>query len=194
METLSFIFFFDAAACMMLAAASALRARHAASLPIGACFLGLLCGLLGPLLRAAFVGQAPLILNSTLYPAAALAGAILGALLGRFVWTEGRFFFLLDAAGLQLMACSGILVAQWWPLSSLGALLLAIFSALAPSLLRDLALGDTSAITDEPAYVTAPLLACLLTSVCLSLQCAPLLALGIGCFSGFLARLIGIRQ
>ena len=100
----------------MLAAASALRARHASCPPVGAAVLGLLCGLIGPLLRAAFAGQpAVLVLDASLYPASALGGAICGAFLGRFSWTEGRFYSLLDAAGLQLLACSGVLVVQnWW--------------------------------------------------------------------------------
>lgn len=194
MDDLLFPAFFDAAACILLAAASALRARHASCTFFGSCILGFLCGLLGPLLRSALMGQAILVLNSPLYAATAFGGAALGAFLGRFFWTEGRFFPLLDAAGLQLLSCSGLLVTLYWPLSPFGALLLSVISALAPSLLRDVALGDTAAFVDESAYATAPLLGALLTSVLLSLALPPLAALAIGWTAGFLVRALVIWQ
>ncbi len=182
----------------MLAAASALHARHASCAPAGACALGVLCGLLGPLLRAVFAGQQPLpafILGEPYYPAAVFGGALLGAFLGRYRWTEGRLYPLLDAAGLQLLACSGVLVARYWPsLSSLGILLLSVVTAFVPGLLRDTALGDTAALADEPAYATAPLLGALLTIACLSFLLPPLAALAVGWGSGFFVRVLVIRQ
>ena len=190
-------FFFDAAGCAMLAAASALRARHASCPPVGAAALGVLCGLLGPLLRATLAGQpAVLVLDTSLYPASALGGGVFGAFLGRFLWTEGRFYALLDAAGLQLLACSGVLVVRNWllSLSPLGILLLAAVAAFAPGLLRDAALGDTAALADEPAYATAPLLGVLLTIGCLALRTPLLTALVAGWSVGVLARALVLRQ
>ena len=189
-------FVFDAAGCAMLAAASALRARHASCPPVGAVVLGVLCGLIGPLLRATLAGQpAVLVLDTSLYPASALGGGICGAVLGRFSWTEGRFYSLIDAAGLQLLACSGVLAVQnWLALSPLGMFLLAAVPAFAPGLLRDAALGDTAALTDEPAYATAPLLGVLLTIGCLALRMSPLTALAAGWGVGVFARALVIRQ
>lgn len=189
-------FFFDAAGCAMLAAASALRARHASCAPVGAVVLGVLCGLIGPLLRTTLAGQpAVLVLDASLYPASTLGGGVIGAFLGRFSWTEGRFFSLIEAAGLQLLACSGVLVVQHWlALSPLGIFLLSAVPAFAPGLLRDVALGDTAALADEPAYATAPLLGILLTIGCLALGQSPLTALAVGWSAGFLARALVIRQ
>ena len=180
----------------MLAAAPALRARPASCPPAGGAVLGGLCGLIGPLLRATLAGQpAVLVLNTSLYPASALGGGICGAFLGRFSWTEGRFYSLLDAAGLQLLACSGVLVVQnWSALSPLGIFLLAAVPAFAPGLLRDVALGDTAALADEPAYATAPLLGVLLAIGCLALGQSPLAALAVGWGAGVLARILVIRQ
>ncbi len=174
----------------MLAAASALRARHASCAPVGAAVLGVLCGLIGPLLRATLAGQpAVLVLDASLYPASALGGGVIGAFLGRFSWTEGRFFSLIEAAGLQLLACSGVLVVQHWlALSPLGIFLLSAVPAFVPGLLRDVALGDTAALADEPAYATAPLLGILLTIGCLALGQSPMTALAVGWSAGFLAR------
>ena len=180
----------------MLAAASALRARHASCAPVGAAVLGVLCGLIGPLLRTTLAGQpAVLVLDASLYPASALGGGVIGAFLGRFSWTEGRFFSLIEAAGLQLLACSGVLVVQHWlALSPLGIFLLSAVPVFAPGLLRDVALGDTAALADEPAYATAPLLGILLTIGCLALGQSPLTALAVGWSAGFLARTLVIRQ
>lgn len=180
----------------MLAAASALRARHASCPAAGAVVLGVLCGLIGPLLRTTFAGQpAVLVLDASLYPVSAFGGAVLGAFLGRFLWTEGRFYSLLDAAGLQLLACSGVFVVQnWLALSPLGIFLLAAVVAFAPGLLRDAALGDTAALADEPAYATAPLLGILLTVGCLALHTSSLAALAAGWGVGVLIRFLVIRQ
>lgn len=131
----------------------------------------------------------------TILSAAVFGGALLGAFLGRYRWTEGRLYPLLDAAGLQLLACSGVLVARYWPsLSSLGILLLSVVTAFVPGLLRDTALGDTAALADEPAYATAPLLGALLTIACLSFLLPPLAALAVGWGSGFFVRVLVIRQ
>lgn len=184
---------FDAAACALLAAASALHARHASSPCAGACALGFLCGLAGPLIRAVFMGQATLVLNTPLYSAVTFGGALAGAFLGRFFWTEGRFPPLLDAAGIQLMACAGVVIARCWPeLSFEGGLLVAVVPVFIPGLIRDTALGDTAAFADEPAYATAPLLGALLTAVCLSLGHPPAAAILIGWVVGFYVRALVI--
>ena len=180
---------FDAAACALLAAASALRARHASSPCAGACVLGFLCGVSAPLLRAVLMEQTSLVLDIPLYPAAALAGSLAGAFLGRFLWTEGQCFSLLDAAGMQLMACAGVLIARSWThLSFLGVLLIAVVTVFLPGLIRDTALGDTAALADEPAYATAPLLGALLTVACLFLQYPSAAAVIVGWSSGFSVR------
>lgn len=179
----------------MLAAASALRARHASCPPVGAGVLGVLCGLAAPLLRAALAGQpAFLVLDTPPYSAFICGGAALGAVLGRFGWTEGRFWSLLDAAGLQLLACSGVLVVQGLPLSPPGILLFAGVTAFAPGLIRDIAIGDTAALADEPAYAAAPLLGILLTLGCLLLFWPSLTALAAGWGVGFLARALVVLQ
>lgn len=149
----------DGIACALLAAAAACRARSLGSHFTGAIVLGCLCGLIGPLLREAFLhGQPETGRIASEMPGVALTGA-LAALAALWIFKSGRLFFWLDSAGIGMAAGVGT-ICSLPALGIVGAVTLGLINALAPGLVRDMALGDTAMLVDRSWYATAAALGC----------------------------------
>lgn len=150
------MFLLDGFACALLAAAAVCRARSFGAHITGALALGSFCGLLGPLLREAFLhGSQSTTAILSQFPADALLGAAGGLaaihILAKF---SRQTFFWLDAASIGLAASVGSLLAL--PEAGIvGALSLGLVNGLAPGLVRDVALGDTAMLIDQSWYATA---------------------------------------
>lgn len=146
---------FDGVACALLAAAAACRARGLGAHFTGAIVLGCLCGLIGPLLREAFLhGQDGARQIASSMPDDALIGAM-GAFLAIYLVQNTRFrlFFWLDAASIGLACAVGSIYAL--EIGMVGAICLGLINGLAPGLVRDIALGDTAMLVDKDWYATA---------------------------------------
>lgn len=154
----------DGAACALLAAAAAVRARVFGAHVTGALVLGCLCGLIGPLLREAFVhGAMGTARIARELPAEALAGAVCGLaalfMLRRMESLRGRLFGWLDSAGIGMGSSVGAILALP-ELGVAGALAIGLINGLAPGLIRDMALGDTAMLVEKSWYATAAALGC----------------------------------
>lgn len=152
----------DGAACALLGAAAAVRARNLGAHFTGAIVLGCLAGLIGPLLRETFlhgsIGSANVV---RALPDDALVGAVGGALALLILQKHtNRLFFWLDSASIGL-ACSVGAVFSLQELGLVGAVCLGLINGLAPGLLRDVALGDTAMLVDKDWYATTAALGCL---------------------------------
>lgn len=154
----------DGAACALLAAAATTRAKGFGAHGTGALVLGCLCGILGPLLREAFLHGAPAAgrIASEL-PAGALVGA-LGGLAGFYMFSRinslrGRLFGWLDGASMAAATSVGSIMSVT-ELGIVGALTLGLINGLAPGLVRDMALGDTAMLVEKSWYATAAALGC----------------------------------
>lgn len=157
------IFILDLAAGVLLAAAASCRSRACGNHVTGAAVLGCLAGLAAPLLRDCLLGLGALPLNRGEYLAAAVLGALAGALLGNLSGRAGRFFYWLDSLGLALAACVGTSRGLAFGLGLSGCLLLGVLAGLAGGLVRDMALGDVARAVEESLYATAAALGALLT-------------------------------
>lgn len=154
----------DGSACALLAAAAACRARGLGAHFTGAAVLGCLCGLIGPLLREAFLhGQTGSGRVASELPDEALVGA-LGAIAALYILGKlrQRMFFWLDSASIGLAGSVGTMFALP-ELGIVGAICLGMINALAPGLVRDMALGDTALLVDSDWYATAAALGCVAT-------------------------------
>ena len=153
----------DGVACALLAAAAACRARSLGAHFTGAIVLGCLCGILGPLLREAFLhGQAGTGPLAAQLPGDALLGA-LGALAATYILRKhgSRLFFWLDAASIGLASAVGAIYALQ-DLGIVGAVCLGLINGLAPGLVRDMALGDTAMLVESDWYATAAAMGCVI--------------------------------
>lgn len=157
------MFILDLAASALLAAAASCRGRVCGSHVTGAAVLGCLAGLAAPLLRDCLLGFGALPLNRGEYLAAAVLGALAGALIGNLSGRAWRFFYWLDSLGLALAACVGTSRGLAFGLGLSGCLLLGVLAGLAGGLLRDMALGDMARAVEESLYATAAALGALLT-------------------------------
>lgn len=151
----------DGSACALLAAAATCRARTAGAHFTGAIVLGCLCGLIGPLLREAFLhGQAGAGKIASELPAEALIGA-LAAIAALYILrnTRIRLFYWLDSASIGLASSVGAIYALP-ELGITGAICIGMINGLAPGLVRDISLGDTAMLVDKDWYATASALGC----------------------------------
>lgn len=156
--------FLDAIACFLLAAAATARAKNLGAHLTGALVLGCLCGLIGPLLREAFLHGAPASSWVAAHlPPWALAGSATGILalvaFGKWQW---RVFPVLDATSIALATCAGTICAMT-ELGLAGGLTLGLVNGLAPGLVRDMALGDTAMLVERDWYATAAALGSVVT-------------------------------
>ncbi len=154
----------DGCACALLAGAAACRGRNLGAHFTGAVVLGCLCGVIGPLLREAFLhGQAGTAPLASQLPGDALFGALAGiATLHILRNYGGRIFFWLDAASIGLASAAGAVQALA-DLGIVGAICLGLINGLAPGLVRDMALGDTAMLVENDWYATAAALGCVVT-------------------------------
>lgn len=151
----------DGTACALLAAASACRSRGLGAHFTGAVILGCLCGIIGPLLREAFLhGATASGRIADELPTEALLGS-LGAIAALYILRSlrGRLFFWLDSASIGLASSVGTIYALQ-DLGIVGAICLGMINGLAPGLVRDMALGDTAMLVDKGWYATAAALGC----------------------------------
>lgn len=153
MQDLS-LFIIDLAASFMLAAAASCRARSGGAHFSGAAVLACIAGLAAPLVRDGLLGYGVLVLNRGEYLAAAVSGALCGALFARsrFSW---QAFFWLDSLGLSLSAGLGSARGATLGLGATGSLVLGVVAALAGGLARDLCLGDVASPVEKDLYATA---------------------------------------
>lgn len=153
----------DGCACALLAAAAASRARILGAHFTGAAVLGCLCGILGPLLREAFLhGQAGTVPVAGQMPGDALLGTLAGiSALYMMRNYATKVFFWLDTASIGL-ACSVGAIYALQELGIAGALCLGLINGLAPGLVRDMALGDPAMLVERDWYATAAALGCVL--------------------------------
>lgn len=152
----------DGISCALLAAAATCRARGLGAHFTGAVVLGALCGLIGPLLREAFVhGQMGTARIMAEMPNEALVGA-LGVFVALYLvsQTRIRLFFWLDSASMGLAGSIGA-ISTLDELGIVGAIGLGLINGLAPGLVRDMALGDTAMLVDRDWYATAAALGCI---------------------------------
>lgn len=157
------MFILDLAASALLAAAASCRARACGNHLTGSAVLGCLVGLAAPLLRDSLLGFGSMALNRGEYLAAAVLGALTGALIAALFGRTWPFFYWLDSLGLALAACVGTSQGLAYGLGLSGCLLLGILTGLAGGLLRDMALGDVARAVEESLYATAAALGALLT-------------------------------
>lgn len=153
----------DGVAGALLAAAAACRARAFGAHFTGAAVLGCLCGIIGPLLREAFLhGQAGTGPLASQLPGDALLGA-LGGIAGLYILRRhgSRLFFWLDGASMGLASSVGAVYALQ-DLGIAGAICLGLINGLAPGLVRDMALGDTAMLVESDWYATAAALGCVI--------------------------------
>lgn len=125
--------------------------------------LGCLAGVAAPLLRDCLLGFGSLPLNRGEYLAAAVLGAVAGALIGGFSSRAWRVFYWLDSLGLALAACVGASRGLSFGLDLGGCLLLGVLTGLTGGLVRDMALGDVARAVEESLYATAAALGAMLT-------------------------------
>ncbi|MGE9986333.1 TRIC cation channel family protein [Desulfovibrio sp. SGI.169] len=160
----------EGAACVLLAASAALRARQNGGQIGGAVALGLFCGLCLPLMREASHLPGFFALVAGRHIPCALGGALAGGLLLSLPWC-GRhgdaLFFWLDSLSLGLAVCLQCAHLCWgasleWP----HALALGLVFGLVPGLVRDVAAGDAARLLEEDWYAMAAALAAML---CLAL-------------------------
>lgn len=182
----------DGTACALLAAAAACRARGMGAHFTGAIVLGCLCGLIGPLLREAFLhGAAASGKIASELPAEALVGA-LGAMAAFYFFGKFRLFFWLDTASIGMASSVGAVYALQ-ELGIVGGITLGMINGLAPGLVRDIALGDTAMLVERDWYATASALGCVAAiAVFIWLALGPIAALtphaeGAGAIAGFFA-------
>lgn len=160
----------EEAACVLLAASSALRARQNGGQVGGAVMLGLFCGLCLPLMREVSHLSGFFALVEARHIPCALGGALAGGLLlslpgcGRY---GHALFFWLDSLSLGLAVCLQCVHLRCgasldWPY----ALALGLIFGLVPGLVRDVAVGDTACLLEEDWYAMAAALAAML---CLAL-------------------------
>ncbi|MBD5608065.1 MAG: hypothetical protein HDQ93_04355 [Desulfovibrio sp.] len=151
----------DGVAAALLAATATARARNFGAHFTGAIVLGCVCGMVGGLAREIFLnGSAGARVALASLPQSALIGALGGAVAIRFLPSrKDAVFFWLDAASLGLAGALG--AALGLPgLGVVGAMALGLVSGLAPSLARDVSLGDTAMIVEKSWYATAVALGC----------------------------------
>lgn len=160
----------DALAASLLAAAAAVRAREQGAHMTGAAVLGCLCGLLGPLLREAFVhGPSGTAWVAESIPGAALAGSVTGCiLLVLLTQRRGRLFPWLDRCSIGLASCLGGIMALS-EMGLVGALAIGLINGLAPGLVRDIALGDVALLVESDWYATAAALGLIVSMAALTL-------------------------
>ena len=156
-----YFFLTDLAAGLALAAAASCRARANGAHFSGAAVLACVSGVAAPLARDSLLGCAALTLTRGEYLAAAVAGALLGALFARSRMNWKAVFWL-DAAGLALSAGVGAVKAAVFGLGMTGSLLLGVVAALTGGFVRDVALGDMARFVEEDMYATAAALGSLL--------------------------------
>lgn len=153
----------DGCACALLAAAASCRARSQGAHFTGAAVLGCLCGIMGPLLREAFLhGQPGTGVIASQMPGDALLGALAGIVALYLASRYGsKIFFWLDAASIGLASSIGAVLALQ-ELGIVGAICLGLINGLAPGLVRDMALGDVAMLVDSDWYATAAALGCVI--------------------------------
>lgn len=154
--------FLDGCACALLAGAGSCRARILGAHITGALVLGCLCGIVGAILREAFLhgagGTGPIVAQ---VPGDALAGS-LGGVAALYIYKDRgyKIFFWLDAASMGLASAVGAIYALP-ELGIVAALCLGLINGLAPGLIRDMALGDTAMMVENDWYATAAALGCI---------------------------------
>lgn len=159
----------EGAACALLAASAALRARRNGGQIGGAVMLGLFCGLCLPLMREVSHLPGFFGLVEGRHIPCALAGALAGGLLFSLPWC-GRhadvLFFWLDSLSLGLAACLQCAHLSRASLDWPYALALGLVFSFVPGLVRDVAAGDAACLLEEDWYAMAAALAAML---CLAL-------------------------
>ncbi|MDR1776242.1 MAG: TRIC cation channel family protein [Desulfovibrio sp.] len=156
------LFILDLAACALLAAAAACKARDYGVHVTGSMVLACLAGLSMPLLRDGLLGVVAFSLDRGAYPASAVSGGLVG-LVAAWAFRRGQSVFnRIDGLALALAAAVSAVKGQEAGLGPAGCLVLALASALAGGLIRDAALGDSARAVEEPLYVTAAVFGALL--------------------------------
>lgn len=148
----------EAAACTMLAAAAAFRARLAGSQPGGAVMLGLLCGLSFIVLRVGSLSSGTLDWMTSMHAPWLMAGAIAGSLfpmLSLISRHDEAVFFWLDSVSFGLTVCLQCVLLYYLGFGLASSLLLGLLLGLAPGILRDVAVGDMARMLDESWYAMA---------------------------------------
>lgn len=173
------LLYLDAAACILLAAAAAFRARLAGGHLAGAVLLGLLCGLCPLLLRMCLPAPPDQNWDWLLAHSApwALGGAVVGGLplqMAMLRQYEDNLYFWLDSLALALNTCLHVVLFCLLGWSPLCALVLAVLLGLAPGLIRDVTLGYVAALVEENWYGMAAVLGAMLTLLCVVLDAAGL--------------------
>jgi uncharacterized membrane protein YeiH len=153
----------DVTACAMLAAAAACRGRTYGNHVTGSMVLACLAGLSLPLLRENLLGQIACTLERGIYPVAAILGGGIGLTAASLSLRRPGCFYWLDSVGLALAATVSTAKVAEAGSGLFGCMAIGVFSALAGSLARDMALGDTARAIEEPLYATAAFLGMLLT-------------------------------
>lgn len=159
----------DGAACALLAAAAANRAKGMGAPLAGSVCLGLFCGLMASLSREVVLhGHDGLRLIISAMPGPAFAGAVSGAILTLVArGANYRFFFWLDAAGMALAGTLASVLALA-ELGISGAVTLGLACGLLPGLFRDMAIGDTAMLVEKAWYAATCAIGCLM-AICLVL-------------------------
>jgi uncharacterized membrane protein YeiH len=103
----------DAAGLALFTVTGTLKALHEPTpVPaVGACFIGMLCGIGGGLARDLLVGEIPLVLRREIYALASLAGA---ALVATFVWLGQDKALPMLLAGSLIFVIRMIAIKRQW--------------------------------------------------------------------------------
>lgn len=146
----------DLSVCAFLAFAAAYRATRYGHHFTGAILLGLVVGLISPLLRDLLLAFGELV---ALRDGAYAALALLGALLGRWAAVKApsgwQLFVWAEALSLGWGVAVGTAKASVLGLSSVGCIIVGVLAATAGGGLRDVCLGDTPLALEMDFYVTA---------------------------------------
>lgn len=146
----------DGIAAALLASAAAVRARLLNAPLAGAAAIGCIAGLSGQLLRESVLHGPP---GTRLVIAALPDDVIIGICAAFFAMyllklNNQPLFFWLDNAANSLAGCLGALLGMG-ELGAVGAISLGLCAGLLPSLIRDVALGDSAMFAEQGWYAAS---------------------------------------
>lgn len=146
----------DLAVCVLLAFAAAYRATRYGHHFTGSMLLGLLVGLVSPLVRDLLLAFGDLVaLHNGAYAGAALCGAVIGRFAAQKAPARLQCFVWGEALSLGWAVAVATAKASVLGLGSVGCIIVGVLAATVGGGLRDLVLSDTPLALEMDFYVTA---------------------------------------
>lgn len=146
----------DIGVCAVLGFAATYRGTRYGHHFTGSVLLGLVVGLVSPLMRDVLLAFGELVaLTNGAYAGAALCGALAGRCAAMKAPARWQLFVWAEALSLGWAVSVGAAKASVLGLGSVGCIIVAVLAATAGGGLRDLCLGDTPLALEMDFYVTA---------------------------------------